>query len=73
MANRGKDGGRGTNGSQFFVTLGPTPHLDGKHTVFGEVNEEDMEVVEAIGAVATARGDRPVEDVVIHTIEINRM
>lgn len=73
MANRGKEGNRGTNGSQFFVTLAATPHLDGKHTVFGEVNQEDIEVVEAIGAVATGKGDRPLEDVVIHTIEIARM
>ena len=73
MANRGKDGGRGTNGSQFFVTLGATPHLDGRHTVFGEVNQEDIEVVEAIGAVPTGKGDRPIEDVVINTIEIERV
>lgn len=73
MANRGKEGGRGTNGSQFFVTLGPTPHLDGKHTVFGEVNQEDIDVVEAIGAAPTGKGDRPVEDIVIHTIEVERI
>lgn len=71
MANAGVRGGRGTNGSQFFVTLGATPHLDGKHTVFGEV-VEGMEVVDRIGAVKTAAGDRPIQDVRIETIEIAR-
>jgi peptidyl-prolyl cis-trans isomerase A (cyclophilin A) len=72
MANAGVRGGRGTNGSQFFVTLGATPHLDGKHTVFGEVIE-GMEVVDQIGAVKTAAGDRPIQDVRIETIEIARV
>lgn len=71
MANAGVRAGRGTNGSQFFVTLGPTPHLDGKHTVFGRV-VDGMAIVDAIGEVATAAGDRPLQPVVIETISVHR-
>lgn len=60
MANAGPD----TNGSQFFITLAPTPWLDGKHTIFGRV-KSGLAVVKRMGLVKTGPEDRPVEDVSI--------
>ena len=74
MANAGKQGGRGTNGSQFFITTVPTTWLQGKHTIFGEVaDEESREVVKKIEAVDKDSRDRPREDVVLQGVTIEEV
>lgn len=74
MANAGSRGGKGTNGSQFFITTVPTTWLQGKHTIFGEVADEaSRDVVKKIEAVKKDRNDKPIEPVVINSVSIDEV
>jgi peptidyl-prolyl cis-trans isomerase A (cyclophilin A) len=67
MANAGP----GTNGSQFFITVAPTEWLTGKHTIFGE-DTEGVEIIDQIAATPTDARDRPVQDIVVQSVTIDR-
>lgn len=73
MANAGKRGGKGTNGSQFFITTAATTWLQGAHTIFGEVADQaSRDVVDKLGAVPTDRSDRPVEQQELVGVDVQR-
>ncbi len=69
MANAGP----GTNGSQFFITVAPTKWLTGKHTIFGEVTDQaSRDVIDVIAAVEVGRNDRPDDEIVIESVDVER-
>ena len=73
MANAGKRGGHGTNGSQFFITTAATTWLQGAHTIFGEVADQaSRDVVDKLGAVPTDRSDRPLEQQVLSSVDVQQ-